>query len=117
MKYINFLLDPEIALNNALYIGYATANTGVYEKEEYAEMRSNEYLYPSEENMPNVEYYHNLPQETLLMFSNLWNDIKAAGASNTHIYIGFAVVGATVLGYLLYSHIRKKRREYWYNAL
>ncbi|MCM1363634.1 MAG: spermidine/putrescine ABC transporter substrate-binding protein [Faecalibacterium sp.] len=116
LKYINFLLDPEIALNNALYIGYATANTGVYEMDDYAEMMENEYLYPSEENMPNVEYFHNLPQETLTMFSTLWNDIKASGGSNVHIYIGFAVVGAVTVGYLIYSKVRKKRREYWYSV-
>lgn len=61
LKYINFMLDPEIALTNAWYIGYASPNTAVVENEDYAEMAENQYLYPSEENMPNVEYFHNLP--------------------------------------------------------
>ncbi|MGN1419477.1 MAG: PotD/PotF family extracellular solute-binding protein [Acutalibacteraceae bacterium] len=115
MKYINFLLDPEIAYSNAVYIGYATPNTAVLENEDYAEMASNQYLYPDEEHMPKTEYFHNLPQETLDMFSDLWNDIKVAGSNNTHIYIGFAVVAAVIVTYAVYKSISKKRREYWYD--
>ncbi len=115
MKYINFLLDPEIALSNAWYIGYASPNTSVLENEDYAEMAENPYLYPSEKDMPNVEYFHNLPQETLLMFSNLWNEIKVAGSNNTHIYVSFGVVAGVIVLYGVYSFIRKKKREYWYD--
>lgn len=115
MKYINFLLDPEIALSNAWYIGYASPNTAVVEDEDYAEMAENQYLYPDDEHMPNVEYFHNLPQETLLMFSDLWNDIKVAGSNNTHIYIGFGSVAAIIVIYGVYSYVSKKKREYWYD--
>ena len=115
IKYINFLLDPEVALSNAFYIGYATPNKGVLENPEYAEMRENEYLYPSKENMPDVEYFHNLPQESLLRLSELWNEIRIHGTDNTHIYVGFAVVGlGVVIFWIRKSYIRKKR-EYWYN--
>ena len=115
MKYINFLLDPEIGVNNALYIGYATPNTGVMEHPDYADMKDNEYLYPSEENMPDVEYFRNLPQETLDMFSSLWNEIKIHGTDNTHIYLGFAFVGAVALFFIIKKAITKRKREYWYN--
>ncbi len=115
MLYINFLLDPEVALSNALYIGYATPNTGVLEHENYAEMRENEYLYPSEENMPDTEYFHNLPQETLAEFSDLWNQIRIHGTSNTHIYIGFAFVALVAIFFAAKKAITQKRREYWYD--
>ena len=117
MLYINFLLDPEVALSNAFYIGYATPNTGVMEHPDYAEMRENEYLYPDEENMPDTEYFRNLPQETLDRFSELWNEIRIHGSDNTHIYIGFALVGAAALFFIVRKSIIKKRREYWYNSL
>lgn len=116
MKYINFLLDPEIALANAWYIGYATPNTAVLENEDYEEMAENQYLYPDEEHMPNVEYFHNLPQDTLLMFSDLWNDIKVAGSNNVHIYIGFGIVASLIVIYGVYSYVSKKRKEYWYDC-
>lgn len=117
MLYINFLLDPDVALSNAFYIGYATPNTGVLEHPDYAEMRNNKYLYPDEENMPETEYFRNLPQETLARFSELWNEIRIYGADNTYIYIGFGVVGAAVLFFMIRKRIIKKRREYWYNSL
>ncbi len=117
MLYINFLLEPEVALSNAFYIGYATPNTGVLEHPDYAEMRQNKYLYPDEENMPDTEYFRNLPQETLDRFSELWNEIRIHGTDNTHIYIGFAFVGAAVLFFIIRKSIIKKRREYWYNSL
>ncbi len=117
LLYINFLLDPQVALSNALYIGYATPNTGVLEHPDYAEMRENEYLYPSEENMPDTEYFRNLPQETLDRFSELWNEIRIHGSDNTHIYIGFAVVGAAALFFIIRKSIIKKKREYWYNSI
>lgn len=115
IKYINFLLDPEIALSNAFYIGYATPNTGVLENPEYAEMRNNEYLYPSEENMPDVEYFHNLPQESLLRLSELWNEIRVHGNDITEVYVGFAVVAAATLVFSVRKNYIRKKREYWYN--
>ncbi len=115
IMYINFLLDPEVALSNALYIGYATPNEGVLNHPGYEEMRNNEYLYPAEEDMPDTEYFHNLPQETLAMFSELWSDIRIYGTDNTHIYIGFAIVGALVLFFSVRKQIIRKRREYWYD--
>ena len=117
MLYINFMLDPEIALSNALYIGYATPNTGVLEHPDYADMRENEYLYPDKDNMPDVEYFHNLPQETLHMFSQLWNEIRIYGSDNTHIYIGFAVVGFAVVFFMVKKYITRRKREYWYNSI
>ncbi len=117
LLYINFLLDPDVALSNAFYIGYATPNTGVLEHPDYSEMRQNQYLYPSEENMPKTEYFRNLPQETLARFSELWNEIRIHGIDNTHIYIGFGVVGALVLFFIIRKRVIKKRREYWYNSL
>lgn len=116
MKYINFLLDPEIACVNAMYIGYASPNTSVLENEDYKEYAENKLLYPDEENMPNTEYFHNLPQETLLMFSNLWNDVKVSGSSNIHIYVGFGIIGACIVAYAVYKYVLRKKREHWYDA-
>ncbi len=114
-KYINFLLDPEIALYNAWYIGYASPNTAVVENEEYADFAENQYLYPDEEHMPNVEYFHNLPQETLKRYSELWNEIKMAGGTDRHVYIGFAVTGVVIVAYLVWQYALKRRREHWYD--
>ena len=115
LRYINFLLEPEIALSNALYIGYATPNKGVLEHPDYAEMLNNKYLYPEKEDIPETEYFHNLPQESLLMISELWNQIKIHGSDNTHIYFGFGVIAGAALVFLIRKRIIRKRREYWYD--
>lgn len=115
LKYINFMLDPEVALSNAFYIGYATPNKGVLQSEDYAEMAENQYLYPTGDNIPDTEYFHNLPQETLDLLSSMWNEIKVAGNNNTHIYVGFSIVGAIVIIYLVRKAFIQKKREYWYD--
>ena len=115
IKYINFLLDPEIALSNAFYIGYATPNTGVLENPEYAELRNNEYLYPSKDNMPDTEYFRNLPQESLLRLSELWNEIRVHGNDINDVYIGFGLVAIFTLAFSIKKRYIRKKREYWYN--
>lgn len=115
LKYINFMLDPEIGLSNAWYIGYASPNTAVVEHPDYADYAENQLLYPDEDHMPNVEYFHNLPQETLNRFSELWNQIKMAGGTDKSVYIGFGVTAVVIVGYLVYQFILKRRRNYWYD--
>ena len=116
MKYINFLLDPEVALANAWYIGYASPNTAVLEDEDYTEeMGSNQLLYPDAEHMPQVEYFHNLPQKTLTVMSENWNVVKATGDIPARVYVGFAVTGAVIVFAAVFAFVRKRKREYWYD--
>ncbi|MEE0838961.1 MAG: spermidine/putrescine ABC transporter substrate-binding protein, partial [Acutalibacteraceae bacterium] len=73
--YINFLLEPEIALANAEYIGYASPNTDVINNPDYCYF-GNEILYPDEEQIPKTEYYRNLDDEIRYYYENLWIDVK-----------------------------------------
>ncbi len=75
MMYINFLLEPEIALANAEYIGYATPHSAVIENPEYCYYK-NEILYPADEVKQKGEYYYDLPEETRMLYENLWLDLK-----------------------------------------
>ncbi len=75
MLYINFLLEPEIALANAEYIGYASPNTAVIENPDYC-YYGESILYPDEDEMPPVQYYHDMDDETRKYYENLWIDIK-----------------------------------------
>ena len=74
MLYINFMLEPDIALANAEYICYASPNTSVAENEDYT-FYGNEILYPSEENMPKVQYYHDMTEETRRLYNALWEEV------------------------------------------
>ncbi|MBE6727137.1 MAG: ABC transporter substrate-binding protein [Ruminococcaceae bacterium] len=73
--YINFLLEPQVALHNAEYIGYASPNTAVINNEEYY-YYGNEILYPKQEDMPTVQYYHDIDEEIRKYYEELWLDIK-----------------------------------------
>lgn len=74
LMYINFLLEPEIALANAEYICYASPNTSVLENEDYS-LKDEKILYPDEEDMPKCEYFHDLPTETRSYYEALWEKV------------------------------------------
>ena len=63
MMYINFLLEPEVALANAEYMCYASPNTAVINNPEY-EYYQNEILYPSNADEMNTEYFYDIDIET-----------------------------------------------------
>lgn len=74
MLYINFLLEPEVALANAEYIRYASPNTGVLNHEDYS-LKDNEILYPSEDKMPKTQYFHDLDPVVREYYQDLWKKI------------------------------------------
>ena len=86
MMYIDFLLEPQIALANAEYICYASPNLSVIENEEYLESLYVEFedgttfdyshiLYPTDEEMPEVQYYHDLDFNVRSYYEKLWNQL------------------------------------------
>ena len=136
--FINFMLEPEIALANAEYICYASPHTEVYSNPEYSYYQ-NEYLYP-EEGKFKTQNFLNLSPETLALMSSLWDDVKnyvpdpndaeiiftpqkdadtdtTAPAETVMtpeawqyvIYIGIFV--AVCLAYIIFRYARKKYRE------
>jgi len=74
MMYINFLLEPEIALANAEYICYASPNTAVVNNPDYTYYQ-NEILYPSADKMPKVEYFHDIDSDIRSYYEKLWENI------------------------------------------
>lgn len=75
MMYINFLLEPDIALANAEYIGYASPNRAVIENPDYCYYK-NEILYPDDDEIQNCEYYYDISDEVRMHYENLWLDLK-----------------------------------------
>lgn len=135
--YINFLLEPEVALANAEYICYASPHTEVYTNPEYS-FYGDEILYP-EEGKFKTQLFLNLSPETLALMSSLWDDVKnhipssASGKSafffggeesegvsdegeamtpetqKYALYIGIFVVICVAL--IIFRYARKKYRE------
>ena len=75
MLYADFLLEPDIATANAEYIGYASPNTAVVENPDYYYYK-NEILYPKPEDMPKVQYYHDIDKKTRMLYETLWCEVK-----------------------------------------
>lgn len=74
MLYINFLMEPEIALANAEYICYASPNTSVVNNPDYS-FYNDEILYPSDEVIANAEYFHDIDPEIRSYYEKLWEEI------------------------------------------
>lgn len=124
--YINFLLDPEVALANATTICYATANTAVMENEEYKSFLSDIHpdaysiLYPDADTLyagkdTDNFYFHNLSDSTLSNLNSLWNSLKIETTEDSgtgSIYWICGGVLAAVIAVYVVLRIRKQRRRH-----
>lgn len=75
LLYMNFLMEPEIALANAEKLGYLCPNTSVVNNDEYS-YKGNEILYPTEESMPKTQWFHDLDPEIVKYYEKLWVGVK-----------------------------------------
>lgn len=73
--FINFMLRPENAAQNAEYIGYSTPNDAA--KELLPDnVKNDQAFYPSEETIENLEVYDNLGQKWLGIYNDLYLQFK-----------------------------------------
>lgn len=124
--YINFLLDPNVALENAYMICYASPNTAVVDNDDYLAFLDE--LHPEAYNilyMDMAEYYEgedirafyfrDLPDEILNEMNAQWNSLKiesTEGSSTDFVYYICAVVIAFLTVLFVISKIRKYKREH-----
>ena len=73
--FINFMLKPENAAQNAEYIGYSTPNNTAKELLS-EEVKNNPSFYPSEDTIKNLEVYDNLGQKWLGIYNDLYLQFK-----------------------------------------
>jgi spermidine/putrescine transport system substrate-binding protein len=74
-KFINFMLDPKIAAQNADYVGYSTPNKQAIKLMD-PEVTGDERFYPTEEMRERLEVYKNLGVETLGKYNELFLEFK-----------------------------------------
>ncbi len=110
--FINFMMEPEIALANAEYIYYATPNKAVIENEDYS-LSGSEAVYP--DNLQNTQEFHNLPTDTLQYMNNLWMKVKGENDAGG-LYAGFFSVIAVIVVILIYNVLKKNRMKKYYNV-
>ena len=77
--YMNFLCEPEAALEIADFIGYSTPNSGAFEMLD-EEVQNDEISYPDDEFLNDkCEIFKNLSDDTNQYMQNLWTEIKTGG--------------------------------------
>lgn len=73
--FINFMLDAEVAAQNADYVGYSTPNKAALSFMD-AEVISDERFYPDEDTRNHLEVYRNLGLEMLGHYNELFLSFK-----------------------------------------
>ncbi len=110
--FINFMMEPEIALANAEYIYYATPNKAVLENPDYS-LADSDAVYPE---MPeNAQEFHNLPTDTLQYMNSLWMKVKGENDAQG-LYVGFFSVIAVVVVIIIAHILKKKRMAKYYDV-
>ena len=74
-QFMNFMLRPENAYKNALYIGYSTPNTAAKELLPQ-EIKEDEAFYPSQETMKHLEVYEAMSPKWLSLYNDLFLQFK-----------------------------------------
>ncbi|MBR0327535.1 MAG: extracellular solute-binding protein, partial [Clostridia bacterium] len=73
--FINFLMEPEVALANAEYICYASPNTAVLNNDEYS-LKDSEVLYPANADSIKKEYFEDINADIRKYYEDLWVSIN-----------------------------------------
>lgn len=109
--FINFMMEPQIALANAEYVYYATPNSSVTENPDYSLIDS-EAVYPDE---VNGQVFHNLPEDTLQYMNTLWTRVKSENDTRG-LYIGFFSGVSVVVILIVFNIVKKSRMKKFYNV-
>ena len=124
-EYINFMLSPEPAIANAIYIGYASPNTVVVESEEYAEAMEEltegamDILYGKSPEEVNAAYnakfgttcYESFSPEIQEHVNSLWESLKTENSTELWVHITTAVIVVAVLSLAIYTVVIEKMRS------
>lgn len=130
-EYINFMLSEKVAVANAVYIGYASPNTlvyndtdkdNVYINEDYAEQMGEyalEVLYGKSPDEVNAEYlemyetpcYKSFSPETQAYVNQLWESLKTENSTELWVHLWAAAIVGAVLTLAIYTTYTRKKRS------
>lgn len=74
--FIDFMSRPDIALKNAVYIGYSTPNQGAYDMMDAA-VKQNKVIYPDAAILKQSEVYKDLGADYVERLDRAWTEVKA----------------------------------------
>ncbi len=116
--FINFMLEPEVAIANAEYICYASPCSAVYTDQGYIETMCEmhedamQILYGTDE--VKAQYFENMPPEMLSLMNYLWEELKIDASSGMGVYIASGIIVIGLIAVIaLNAYTKKKRAKYY----
>ena len=112
--FLNFMMEPEVALANMEYIAYSTPNQGTYDLLD-EETKENEVLYPSQELLDKTEFFVELPTELNLYMDQMWTEILSTDEQYSKWLIPIVMILAIVASItinLLRAYRKRKEKDY-----
>lgn len=108
--YINFLLEPKIALANAKYIGYSTPNKKAFDLLD-EDIKNNPIAYPSQDIIKNSETFLSLPAEVNKLIDKEWTKIMSINNLNNEWLIPVCLIFGILTSIFInvYRAFKKKR--------
>jgi spermidine/putrescine transport system substrate-binding protein len=76
--FINYMLRPEVAADNANTTGYATANRVAVEKYVDPQVAHNPAIYPPAEALARVTFLETIPDDLLPLYEDIWTRVLGA---------------------------------------
>ena len=70
--FINYMLRPDVAVNNSDEGGYATPNQVAVEKYVPPEVAKNPAIYPTDEDLKRIEFLAVIPDDILPIYDKIW---------------------------------------------
>ena len=117
--FINFMLEPEVAIANAEYICYASPCSSVYTDPGYIEAMTGmhedamDILYGTEK--VKAQYFENLSPEMLSLMNHLWEELKIDASSGIGIYITSGIIVTGLIAVIAANAYTKKKRAKYYD--
>jgi spermidine/putrescine-binding protein len=80
MVFMNYMSDPEIAAQNAEYVGYATPNAAAKEFID-PDVLADEGIYPPEDVAQRLQWIEDVG-DALELYDRIWTEFKASVGSS-----------------------------------
>lgn len=109
-RFINFMLEPDIALANIEFIGYSTPMSNVREMLD-DETKNSPISYPSDEILSKCDTFINLPPETNTYIQDGWTSVLSYGENSLGTVIMLSVFAVAAVALVVFMMIRKRRNK------
>lgn len=120
--FINFMCEPEISAMNSNTVGYATPNQKSLELLD-SEITENPLIYPDYEYLAtNTDVFKSLSNETQLLQSSLWTNLKIESSETDEISllnwidVFCIIVVVLAVASIIYFGIRNRKRKILWNS-